>query len=176
MRSSTARSSCSPRPLPVFSDTQMPNACEKITGVFGRDGPQASRRPDLRTEAWPLSICSAAMPAPPAPSLSPLPPPASCREAHLRSIAAPVRYRLLPRFVLDTVWGERMKGRQGPFPRPQRVPASGSSRPFRSPAVDAPPVLVFPAVLYCRSKARMIYFRARSPARPGRSRAGGGCR
>lgn len=102
--------------------------------------------------------------------------PGTHREAHLRSIAAPVRYRLLPRFVLDTVWGERMKGRQGPFPRPQRVPASGSSRPFRSPAADAPPVPVFPAVLYCRSKARMIYFRARSPARPGRSRAGGGCR
>ena len=69
------------------------------------------------------------------PELIPVPPlilPVTHREAPLRNIAAPVRYRLLPRFVLDTVWGERMKGRQGPFPRPQRVPASGSSRPFLS--------------------------------------------
>ena len=77
--------------------------------------------------------------------------------------------------------------RCGAFPTAPATPAGrkrhagGRRGPSRPPAArfltTAPrPVPVFPAVLYCRSRARMLHFRARSPARPGRSRAGGGCR
>ena len=152
--SSAARSSiCSadlvPAPIPFFPANARERACLQA------HGPAACASHRRQTG----KIGPALAPGPPATG------PVPCRDAPCAASPCP---RPLPPSPLSGPWerlwgGDRAKGPGHP----------SSPMPLRT---ALPPVPVSPAVLYCRSKARMIYFRARSPARPGRSRAGGGCR